>query len=117
MNAHDKLYGSMIDILRDTFGVEFEYCDTGGGCTALIGEFDGDLAVVITDAPNSVNGREATITNLPTRTASDESTVGFAVGVYRDDHCTQTAYGEYSTAVTADLPALVRMQLAADGMS
>ena len=119
---HESLYGAMVDVLKAEFGVEFQLWDTGGGCDALVGEFEGDVTVYITDAPNSPHGRECQITDQPTRDALDHgtviaahggSTVGFAVGVYRDDHCTNVAYGEYPNEATADLPVIVAEQLTA----
>jgi hypothetical protein len=119
----DSLYGPMVEWLRERFGVEFELWDTGGGCTALVGDFGGNIKVYITDAPNSPNGHECTITDQPTRDRLDgdvslddvewPSTVGFAVGVYHDEGQTQIAYGEYPYADTAELPDLVDRQLAA----
>lgn len=107
----DSLYGPMVDVLREAFGVEFEFWDTGGGCTALIGEFESGVSVLLTDAPRAPHGDEATITDCPTRRRFGESTVGFAVGVYRDERSTQVAYGEYPTAVTTHLPVIVTEQL------
>jgi len=109
----ESLYGPMVDPLRERFGVEFEVRDTGGGCTALVGEFEGDTTVYITDAPNSPNGHECTITDQPTRVEVGESTVGFAVGVYSDEHSTQIAYDEYPSAAARHLPVIVTEQLQA----
>jgi hypothetical protein len=109
----DSLYGPMVDVLRERFGVEFQLWDTGGGCTALVGEFEGDVTVYLTDAPSSPHGRECMITDRAMRKVLGESTVGFAVGVYRDEHQTNIAYAEYPTAVTAHLPAIVAEQLTA----
>jgi len=111
MTMFESLYGPMVDVLRERFGVEFEVRDTGGGCDALVGEFEGDTTVYITDAPDSPNGHECTITDQPTRVRVGESTVGFAVGVYRDEHSTQIAYGEYPTAVARHLPVIVAVTL------
>lgn len=107
----ESKYGLMVDVLREAFGVVFELWDTGGGCTALVGEFEGDITVYLTDAPDSPNGQEAHITDQPTRERLGESTIGFAVGVYRDEHQDQIAYGEYPTANTRALPVIVREQL------
>jgi len=104
-------YGPMIEALRDAFGVTFEHCDTGGGCTALIGEFEGDTAVYITDSAESPQGQEAFISDMANRADLGEDTVGYAVGVYRDEHCDQVAYGDYPTATVTDLPRIVREQL------
>lgn len=108
---YESLYGPMVDVLREAFGVEFELWDTGGGCTALVGEFESDVSVYLTDAPNAPKGHEATITDCPTRRRLGESNVGFAVGVYRDEGSTQAAYGEYPTAMTTALPVIVTEQL------
>jgi hypothetical protein len=109
----ESLYGPMVDVLQGAFGVEFEYWDTGGGCNALVGEFEADTTVYITDAPASRLGRECQISDRALRTVLGESSVGFAVGVYRDEHQTSIAYGEYPTATTADLPTIVAEQLTA----
>jgi hypothetical protein len=107
----ESLYGPMVAILAHRFGVEFALTDTGGGCTALVGEFTDDLKVYLTDAPSSPNGQECQITNTPTRLRLGESTVGFAVGVYHDEGQTQVAYAEYPTATTTALPEIVSEQL------
>jgi hypothetical protein len=108
-----RLFGAMVDVLKDAFGVEFELWFTGGGCTALVGEFEGDTTVYLTDAPSSPNGVELTITDQSTREVFGESTVGFAVGVYRDEHRTNVTYAEYPTAATRALPVIVAEQLKA----
>lgn len=107
----ESLYGPMVAVLAHRFGVEFQLWDTGGGCTALVGEFPDDVKVYLTDAPSSPNGQECKITDCPTRRRFGESTVGFAVGVYRDDGQTQVAYAEYPTAATTALPEIVSEQL------
>jgi hypothetical protein len=99
----------MVDVLRRAFGVDFELWDTGGGCTALIGELEGNVAVYITDAPSAACGAECEIT--PFRDGIRVA-AGFAVGVYVDDHATQLAYGEYPTAAHHHLPVIVAEQLA-----
>jgi hypothetical protein len=118
----DSLYGPMIDPLRERFGVTFQLWDTGGGCTALVGEFEGDVAVYITDAPNSFAGRECMITDQPARDRLEAGTIpklqgdslfGFAVGVYVHQHQTNVTYGEYPDAGTAILPDLVSDELVA----
>lgn len=109
----ESLYGPMVDVLREAFGVTFELWHTGGGCTALVGDLEGDVAVYITDAPSAINGRECTITDSPTRKRVGESTVGFAVGIYREEHQTNVAYAEYPTANIAALPVIVTEQLTA----
>jgi hypothetical protein len=101
----------MVDVLKTRFGVEFQLWDTGGGCTALVGEFEGDVTVYITDAPGSINGYECTITSQRIRVALGESTVGFAIGVYRDEHRRNVTYCEYLNATTAELADLVTEQL------
>jgi hypothetical protein len=112
-----ELYGPMLDVLRQAFGVEFDYWNTGGGCTALVGDFEADTAVYLTDAPGSPNGHECQITDSPTRQRVGESTVGFAVGVYRDEHRTNVTYAEYPTAATRALPVIVAEQLKAATVS
>lgn len=107
----ESLYGAMVDVLEERFGVTFEFWDTGGGCTALVGEFEADTTVYITDAPASRLGRECQISDRALRTVLGESNVGFAVGVYRDERSTQIAYGEYPTATTRHLPTIVAEQL------
>jgi hypothetical protein len=109
----ESLYGPMVDVLQGAFGVEFEFWDTGGGCNALVGEFEGDTTVYITDAPGARCGQECQITDHPLRVRHGEATVGFAVGVYRDDHQTSVAYGEYPAACTRHLPVIVAEQLTA----
>lgn len=113
----ESLYGPIVDVLREAFGVEFQLWDTGGGCTALVGEFESGVSVYLTDAPGSPHGHEATICDQPTRRAVGESNVGFAVGVYRDEGSTQIAYGEYPTAATRALPVIVAEQLKAATVS
>lgn len=111
----ESLYGPMVDELRRAFGVEFQLWDTGGGCSALVGELEGDVTVYLTDAPGSSDGIECTISDRSRRNCYGESNVGFAVGVYRDEGCTQIAYAEYPTANTAALPVIVAEQLTAAG--
>ena len=106
-----NLYSPMVDVLAESLGVTFQLCDTGGGCAALVGEFESGVAVYLTDAAGSPHGHEAHITDMPTRQRVGEHNVGFAVGVYRDEHCEQIAYREYATATVADLPKIVREQL------
>ena len=108
-----SLYGPMVDVLHKAFGVTFEFWDTGGGCTALVGEFEADVTVYLTDAPSSRLGRECQISDLPLRNVLGEANVGFAVGVYRDEHQTSVAYREYPHATTLMLPVIVAEQLAA----
>ena len=109
----DSLYGPMVDVLREAFGVEFELWDTGGGCTALVGEFEADTTVYLTDAPSSRLGSECQISDRPLRRVLGEDNVGFAVGVYRDEHRTNVTYREYPHATTPMLPRIVAEQLAA----
>jgi hypothetical protein len=94
-------YGPMVVGLERHFGgVVFAVADTGGGCSALIGEF-GDDQVYITDAPST--GHECHITSQPDRDRTGQT--GFAVGVYRDNR--QLAYREYPAACTGELGLLV----------
>ena len=102
----ESLYGPMVEALEAELGVTFELWDTGGGCTALVGELEGDVSVYITDAPTSPNGEEATISDMLIRRFLGEDTVGYAIGVYRGGD-TVLAYGEFLTATVAELPALV----------
>jgi hypothetical protein len=101
----------MVDVLRARFGVEFQLWHTGGGCTALVGEFEADTAVYITDAPGSRCGQECEITDYPTREFWGEWNVGYAVGVYRDEHQRNVTYCEYLTATVTELADLVTEQL------
>lgn len=101
----------MTEPLKARFGVEFELWHTGGGCTALVGEFEADVTVYITDAPGSICGQECVITGQGARGFWGEFNVGFAVGVYRDSHTRNVAYHEYPNATTAELPDLVAEQL------
>lgn len=102
--AFDSLYGPMVDVLDKAFGVTFQFWDTGGGCTALVGEFEGGVRVMLTDSPNSENGQEAHISDMCRRSCYGEKTIGYAVGVTVED---ALAYGEYSRATVSDLPAIV----------
>jgi len=115
--SEPSLYAPMVDVLEETLGVTFQLWDTGGGCTALVGYFGTDTTVMITDSAKSPNGHEATITDQPTRDRLDReqpalvSTVGFAIGVYRDAGDTQIAYADHPMAHTAELPDLVMREL------
>ena len=111
MTMAESLYGQMVDELQGAFGVEFQYWDTGGGCNALVGEFEGDVTVYITDAPAARCGQECQITDQRMRNRHGESNVGFAVGVYRNEHQDNVAYREYPTACTRNLPVIVAEQL------
>lgn len=108
--SFESLYGPMIDTLKNALGVEFEFWETGGGCTALVGELEGDVTIYITDSTHSDHGRECMITSVPGRQHRSGS-VGFAVGVYRDEHMTNVAYGDYPYAGVDDLPVIVDEQL------
>jgi hypothetical protein len=107
---YQSLYGPMIDVLRDEFGVEFSLWDTGGGCTALIGEFEGGIRVVVTDSPSSVNGWEAQISDALFRATVGEDSVGYAIGVEAQD-MDVLAYDEFPTATVAELPNIVTQVL------
>ena len=102
----ESLYGPMVEALEAELGVTFELWDTGGGCTALVGELEGDVSVYITDAPTSPNGEEATISDMLIRRFLGEDTIGYAIGVYRGGD-TVLAYGEFPTVTVAELPVLV----------
>ena len=102
----ESLYGPMVEALEAELGVTFELWDTGGGCTALVGELEGDVSVYITDAPTSPNGEEATISDMLIRRFLGEDTIGYAIGVYRGGD-TVLAYGEFPAVTVAELPALV----------
>jgi hypothetical protein len=104
---YGSLYGPMVTALESAFGVTFELWDTGGGCTALVGRFESDLTVYLTDSPESPRGHEATITDMVTRTEVGEDQIGYSVGVYRDEGSTEMAYGEFPAATVAALPLLV----------
>ena len=105
-----SLYGAMVDPVRNSLGIELELWDTGGGCTALIGQLEGGLAVYVTDAPNSEYGHEAHISDMPYRMRHNGQ-VGFAVGIYADENTEQVSYGEYPHAAAFDLPTLITRQL------
>jgi len=102
----ESLFGPMVEALEAELGVTFELWDTGGGCTALVGELEGDVSVYITDAPTSPNGEEATISDMLIRRFLGEDTIGYAIGVYRGGD-TVLAYGEFPTVTVAELPVLV----------
>ena len=102
----ESLYGPMVEALEAELGVTFELWDTGGGCTALVGELEGDVSVMVTDAPTSPNGEEATISDMLIRRFLGEDTIGYAIGVYRGDG-TVLDYEEFPTATVAELPVLV----------
>ena len=108
--SYASLYGPMVDVLHNAFGVEFEFWDTGGGCTALVGELESDVTVYLTDSTESDHGRECMITSVPGR-QHRSGTVGFAVGIYRDEHQTNVAYGDYPEATVEDLPVIIAEQL------
>ena len=102
----ESLFGPMVEALEAELGVTFQMWETGGGCTALVGELEGDVSVYITDAPGSPNGEEATISDMLIRRFLGEDTIGYAIGVYRGDG-TVLAYEEFRTATVTELPALV----------
>ena len=102
----ESLFGPMVEALEAELGVTFQLWDTGGGCTALVGELEGDVSVMITDAPTSPNGEEATISDMLIRRFLGEDTIGYAIGVYRGGD-TVLAYGEFPTVTVAELPVLV----------
>jgi len=102
----ESLFGPMVEALEAELGVTFQLWETGGGCTALVGELEGDVSVYITDAPTSPNGEEATISDMLIRRFLGEATVGYAIGAYRGDG-TVLAYQDFPTATVAELPALV----------
>ena len=102
----ESLFGPMVEALEAELGVTFQLWDTGGGCTALVGELEGDVSVYVTDAPTSPNGEEATISDMLIRRFLGEDTIGYAIGVYRSAD-TVLAYEEFPTATVAELPVLV----------
>lgn len=102
----ESLYGPMVDSVKNTLGIDLELWDTGGGCTALIGQCEGDLAIYVTDAPDSEYGHECQISDVAYRD-QHAGRVGFAVGAYVDEHCTQVAYAEFPHAHVVDLPTLI----------
>jgi len=106
----DSLYGPMIEGVKSVLGFELELWDTGGGCTALAVDLEGGVAIYVTDAPNSPYGEEAQISDADHH-RQHLGLVGFAIGVYTDEHSTQVAYDEYPHATIEELPSLIAHEL------
>lgn len=108
-------YRPMIDSLDAAFGPGvFEVWDTGGGCTAIVAEMEGDITVMITDGEASPNGHDAFITDMNTREEEGgDNTFGYFVGVYTDEGATPLHQVDAPTAVAADLADIVTAALTA----
>lgn len=104
-------YSGMIDLVQQGVGISLELWDTGGGCTALQAFLESDITVVVTDSPYSTNGQEAQITGERERRLLGEDTVGFFVGVYRDEGSTPLITIDTPMAVIDQLPFFVKMAL------
>lgn len=111
MSNTESKFGAITEPLTAMFGTDFEYWDTGGGCTAIQAFMEGDITIMVTDSHESPNGEEATITDIPTRREVGENTVGFLIGVYADEGSTPLAQCDHPTALVADLPELVAAAL------
>lgn len=102
-----SLYGPMCDPLNAIYGENvFAFWHTGGGCTALVGNLEGDVTVMVTDNPDTDHGEEAFITPLPDRMArGGDAQFGYCVGIYFDEGCDLKAMDFCATV--EELPGLV----------